>query len=302
MKTVLRVVIILLLSQGCTQKTPTEEKIVLPPKPAIVTETKKDTAALAPAPVITYHLLTDKDSIASISAHYQGFSLQILLALNRFDSVRIHRAKKLILPDTFINNLLYYSPFPQKIQLLDTVNKALMVSYPLQAVAAYEQGHLVRWAPTSLGKKSTPTPTGLFFTNWKSKETKSTDDSTWILKWYFNLENMRGVSMHQYELPGVPASHACIRLLQEDAKWMYYWAEQWRLNKEGTKIDTNGTPVIIFGTYDFAKPAPWQKINEGGFVPSHTEDSLAPIISPLIPRMLKHPADTTQHADTAMVE
>lgn len=256
------------------------------------TTTVKDTIAPKAPLIITYHLLTNKDSIATISKHYTAFNFKILLALNRYDSTRIHRAKSLIIPDTFVNNLLYYSPFPDSIQLLDTVHKALLVSYPLQAVAAYEKGVLVRWAPTSLGKKTTPTPTGLFFTNWKSKETKSTEDSTWILKWYFNLDNFRGVSLHEYDLPGVPASHACIRLLEEDAKWIYYWAKQWKLNKERTAIDSNGTPVIIFGTYNYNTYAPWQKLSEAGFVPSHPVDSLAKIIEPLIPRMLKHPVDS----------
>jgi lipoprotein-anchoring transpeptidase ErfK/SrfK len=95
----------------------------------------------------------------------------------------------------------------------------LLISYPIEAFGAYEQGKLVRWGPTSLGKKSTKTPTGLFFTNWKSKETISTEDSSWILKWYFNLVNSTGVSIHQYGLPGYPASHACARLYEEDAKW-----------------------------------------------------------------------------------
>ncbi|RPI72970.1 MAG: hypothetical protein EHM47_07060, partial [Ignavibacteriales bacterium] len=111
-----------------------------------------------------------------------------------------------------------YSPFPKHAEILDSVKKILIYSYPIQAFAAYEFGTLVRWGPTSLGKRSTPTPTGLFHTNWKAKRTISTVDSTWVLPWAFNLDNFAGVSIHQFDLPGYPASHACARMLDTDAE------------------------------------------------------------------------------------
>jgi len=37
--------------------------------------------------------------------------------------------------------------------------------------------------------------------------------------------NKRGHSFHQYELPGHPASHGCIRLLERDATWIYDWGK-----------------------------------------------------------------------------
>lgn len=73
--------------------------------------------------------------------------------------------------------------------------------------------------------------------------------------WYFNLDNFRGVSMHQYSMPGFPASHACIRLLEDDAMWLYNWCDQWILS--GDKIEAYGTPVIIYGQYDFKRKKPW---------------------------------------------
>lgn len=188
---------------------------------------------------------------------YDTIGAKIILALNRVDERFIRKPDSIVVPDTMIKDKLLYSPFPKHIAILEGVNKILLVDQRIQAFAAYEFGSLVNWGPASTGKKSTPTPNGLFHTNWKSKRTISTDNPEWILNWYFNLENFRGVSLHQYELPGYPASHACVRLLEEDAHWIYYWADQWILTKDGEFIIAYGTPVIIYDQYDFKNPKPW---------------------------------------------
>ena len=110
-----------------------------------------------------------------------------------------------------------------------------------------------------MGRKKDPTPTGLFYTNWKAEKTTSTFNDEWDLKWNFNIENKEGVGWHQYALPGYPASHSCLRLLEEDAKYLYTWADQWKV--EGTdKIITYGTPVVVFGSYNFDGPKPWLQL------------------------------------------
>src|SRR6185436_9183186 len=124
--------------------------------------------------------------------------------------------------------------------------------------AAYDSGRLVRWGPTSTGKRATPTPAGLFFANWKAKQTRSTENDEWILNWYFNFDNARGVSFHEYAMPGYPASHACVRLLAEDAKWIYDWADQWKVSRNGRGVIRWGTPVVVFDDYDYKAPPPWR--------------------------------------------
>ncbi|HEY6403600.1 MAG TPA: L,D-transpeptidase, partial [Blastocatellia bacterium] len=79
------------------------------------------------------------------------------------------------------------------------------------------------------------------------------------LPWYFNLDNKQGISFHQYDLPGYPASHGCVRLLEEDAAWIYGWADQWKLSAD-RRVETQGTPVIVFGKYDYGKQAPWKQL------------------------------------------
>jgi hypothetical protein len=135
----------------------------------------------------------------------------------------------------------------------------ILASLRVQAFGAYEYGNLVRWGPTSSGKKASPTPAGFYHTNWKSKATRSSINNEWLLPWYFNLDNQRGVAFHQYDLPGYPASHGCLRLLEDDAAWIYGWAEQWTLSAN-YRIEAYGTPVIVFGKYDYGKQAPWKQL------------------------------------------
>jgi len=189
----------------------------------------------------------------------EGFGL--VLKINRVDLDHVRQGEALVVPAK-VADLLYHSPFPPQVEVVQSVRKAIFLSRRIQALAAYESGRQVYWAPTSSGKKATPTPAGLFQTNWKSRERASTVDEQWILRWYFNLDNLQGVSFHQYALPGYPASHSCIRLLEEDARWIYDWAEQWVLSKDGRKILAYGTPVVIFGDYAYDQPPPWKRLVE----------------------------------------
>lgn len=184
----------------------------------------------------------------------------LILALNRIDRKNIKRKDSVVVPDTFVTNWKYYSPFPLKVEEAFRVPKLIVVSQKVQAFAAYQLGNLVLWGPTSTGKEETPTPNGLFHTNWKAEETISTFDDEWVLKWSFNIDNFEGVSLHQYEMPGYPASHSCVRLYEKDATWIYNWAEQWIVTADEESIRAYGTPVIIFDEYDFDSPKPWREL------------------------------------------
>jgi hypothetical protein len=139
----------------------------------------------------------------------------------------------------------------------EAVPKAIVVHQSSQTFGAYENGRLVRWGPVSTGRKETPTPEGSFNLTWKARSRRSTDNQAWLLEWYFNFVNARGVSFHQFDLPGYAASHACVRLLQRDAEWLYGWGEQWQLDKSGRTIVTPGTPVVVVGTFGHNQPGPW---------------------------------------------
>ena len=162
----------------------------------------------------------------------------------------------------------------------------MVFSYPIQAYGVYEFGELVKWGSTSLGSKKYPTPTGLLFTNWKGEEVQSTVDDEWILRWNFNIENTEGIGWHQYELPGYPASHSCLRLLEADAKWLYDWADEWVL-KDANTVMAKGTPVIVFGTYDFNAPSPWLALANNPKANEISKSDLESIIAPHLSQIKK---------------
>jgi lipoprotein-anchoring transpeptidase ErfK/SrfK len=185
--------------------------------------------------------------------------MAILLKLNRLDAQHLRAGVTLAIPEQ-VDELSAISPFPNRLESASEIPKLFLVSLRVQAFGAYESGRLVRWGPISSGKKTTSTPAGLYHTNWKSKATRSSINKDWLLPWYFNLDNKRGISFHQYDLPGYPASHGCLRLLADDAAWIYGWADQWTLSADRRRVEAYGTPVIVFGKYDYGKQAPWKNL------------------------------------------
>lgn len=208
--------------------------------------------------------------------------MAVLLKLNRLDAQHLRTGVTLLIPEQ-VDELTNFSPFPDRVETVREIPKLLLVSRRVQAFGAYEFGRLVRWGPTSTGKKATPTPAGLYHTNWKSKATRSSVNKDWLLPWYFNLDNRRGISFHQYDLPGYPASHGCIRLLADDAAWIYGWADQWTLSTDRRRVEAYGTPVIVFGKYDYGKQAPWKHLvtdyGAASVTGSELEEAIRPDLS-----------------------
>ena len=184
----------------------------------------------------------------------------LALKVNRRDSLHVRNGDSLMVPDSNAT-LLDLSPFPRQVPSTSELDKLILVSRRVQAFAAYEHGRLTRWGPTSTGRETLQTPEGLYHTNWKDAERTSTFNEEWLLKWYVNLDSFLGISFHLFELPGYPASHSCIRLMEDDAIWLYGWADQWTLDPaDRRKVVKPGTPVVIFGRYAFGKRAPWRRL------------------------------------------
>jgi hypothetical protein len=125
----------------------------------------------------------------------------------------------------------------------------------------------------------------LFFTNWKGKEVRSSVKEEWILKWNFNISNRGGVGWHLYAMPGYPASHSCLRLLEEDARFLYDWAEQWML-KSGQLV-ANGTPTIVFGSYPWGQQCPWKALMSNAKANEITVEMLQQETESFLPRIME---------------
>lgn len=268
-------ILVLLVSckESKTTRTTTEEEA----KPHKTIEYKK------PASSISFHFEKTKQWLEANKA--DSTKLDIVYAINRTDKANFAKMDSVVIPSDFSGDLPYYLPFPIHVENLDSVSKVLIFSYPAQTFAAYEYGELVYTGPTNMGRKKDPTPTGLFFTNWKAEKTTSTFNDEWDLKWNFNIENKLGVGFHQYELPGYPASHSCLRLLEKDAKYLYKWADEWILkDKENVKV--KGTPVIVFGSYPFGDPKPWYALIDDAKALDISESDLEKETEPFIQKII----------------
>lgn len=237
--------LVLVLISSCKKNETTETKGKVKPKKTIERTKPKS---------VSYHFENTKEWFKTNAS--DSSKLRIAYAINRTDQKNFVKMDSVIIPADFTGNLVYYLPFPTHVAALEEVSKVILFSYPAQAFAAYENGELMYAGPTNMGRKKDPTPTGLFFTNWKAEKTTSTFNDEWDLKWNFNIENKLGVGFHQYDLPGYPASHSCLRLQENDAKDLYKWADEWIL-KDRENVKVKGTPVIVFGSYPFDAPKPW---------------------------------------------
>jgi len=230
--------------------------------------------AIVPLREISYSLdsLKTRSEIDSLIAKFSEDELKTILAINRIEKNRLRPEKPIIIPDCPSDEFNTYSPFPETVNFLQCIPKTVLISQRVQAFGLYENGELVKWGPVSTGKKTTKTPNGLNYGNYKAKRKISTIDESWILPYYFNFMNFEGVGVHQYALPGYPASHGCVRLYNDDAKYIYDWAEMWDV--ENAQIKKNGTPFMIFGEFDYDAGKPWISLSENMKANDLTQEEL----------------------------
>jgi hypothetical protein len=233
--------------------------------------------------VVSYTLENTKEWLQK---NESAANLEIALAVNRTDKEFFTKMDSVIIPMDMSGDIAFYLPFPVQVPYLEDVDKIIFFSYPTQTFAAYENGILTYTGPTNMGRKKDPTPTGLFFTNWKAEKTTSTFDDEWELLWNFNIENKKGVGFHQYDLPGYPASHSCLRLHEKDAKDLYEWADQWVLADE-ENVKFKGTPVIVFGSYNFDAPKPWLQLVKNPKALTISKSEMEKITTPYLSTILK---------------
>ena len=153
-----------------------------------------------------------------------------------------------------------YAPFPRRYEGAAGFDKLFVIHKGVQAWAAYEDGDLERWGLVNTGAAESPTPAGRFNFNWKELDRVSTlspPGERWRMRWVFNFHHARGIHVHQYRMPnGEPASHGCVRLITDDAKWIYDWADGWRttagnaatgLPSADGRVIEQGTTVLVLG-------------------------------------------------------
>ena len=175
-------------------------------------------AALAQTERVTaYRTEKITDGAIGLRDRFTAYQLAVLEKLNRTDLEHLVRLREFVLPEFWVPDDLDYSVLPARYTSSEPLFKLLVVHLPGQVFGAYESGALVRWGPVSSGRRSSQTPTGPFQLNWRSTGRASTIDPDWFMRWYFNFGNREGLAFHEYALPGEPASHGYVRLLERDA-------------------------------------------------------------------------------------
>ena len=72
-----------------------------------------------------------------------------------------------------------------------------------------------------------------------------------------------------------------------DAKFLYSWVDTWILNKGGATVKANGTPVIVFGDYQWGGKKSWKKLIDDPMANDISMEELNNIINPNLEKILE---------------
>lgn len=209
-----------------------------------------------------------------------------IITLNRKEFRFFHVKDSIIVPEMVNPDLRAYSVFPECYPGAKSINKIIIVSNKYQSYACYENGKLVRFSAANTGKERTQTYPGRYKLNWRQLVRKSSIDSLWVLPYTLNFHQYAGNAFHHFEMPGRPVSHSCVRQFNQDAKWLYKWAEVTKYDSLKKPIENTGTPVLIIDNFDYSRKrfGPWLDLSSNKDVklqlpnkPMEYEEALIPI-------------------------
>ena len=109
---------------------------------------------------------------AAIVSRLDDQQIALLEKLNRTDRAHLRRVGQLVAPDSWTADELWYSPLPAMVREFEPHSKLVFVSLPDQVFGGYENGLLTRWGPICSGRAAFPTPQGLYYLNWRSRESR----------------------------------------------------------------------------------------------------------------------------------
>ncbi len=232
-----------------------------------------------------------------------------ITTLNRKE-FRFFRVKDSIIVPEFVNkDLRVYSIFPSCYPGARQIKKIIMISNKYQCYACYEFGKLVRFSAANTGKEQTQTYPGRYALNWRQRLRKSSIDSNWVLPFTWNFHQQAGNAFHQFDMPGRPVSHSCVRQFMQDAEWLYSWGEGSKYDSLKNPIYMSGTPVLIIDNFDYThkRYKPWMYITSNKDIkislpdkPMEIEEALIPISQ--IPKEARGSLKNRQRFETAEQE
>ncbi len=211
---------------------------------------------------------------------------KILAAMNRKELRFIGVGDTVVVPRGIHKDLRAYSCFPQFYDSAARIPKIILISNVYQCYACYEYGDLVRFAACNTGAKGKPTFPGRYAVVWKQEKRVSSLNDEWILPFTVNFHQYAGNAFHQFEMPGRPVSHSCVRQYLDDAKWLFKWVRTAKLDSHKHFIPWTGTPVLILGMFDYTRRrgGPWWDVQSNydrtislPNDPMHVEEALIPM-------------------------
>ncbi len=234
-------------------------------------EKEKNAIRVIPGQTITYtkQVITNAKRLDSIRKTFRktdtilNIAYRAFTTVNRKDLHYFRVGDTIMIPSVLSPNLTDYSVFPDVYPAAASIPKIIMVSNAWQSYACYEYGKLVRFAACNTGEERKATFPGKYALNWRSILRKSSLNSSWILPYTWNFHLHAGSAFHQFDMPGRPVSHSCIRQFRDDARWLFYWGEGAKRDSVKRRyIPYSGTPVIIIDMFDFTrrKGGPWWDI------------------------------------------
>lgn len=152
-----------------------------------------------------------------------GDDWPLVARFNRIDRRHVYPGMTIKVPDN-MDDIRGYSPLPQFYEPAKRHEKYLVVSLTEQWLGAYEFGKLKFSTPAATGKAGFETPTGVFRITARHKNHTSSLYRTENDEEQYPMDNaMRfhvaadgvGYWIHARDIPGRPASHGCIGLLDE---------------------------------------------------------------------------------------
>jgi hypothetical protein len=242
--------------------------------------------AIAALPLVQYYrvALDSRERLDSVRKHFGKkpstmLAYRVFTTINRKDIHFFRLGDTALFPSVFHEDLRVYSVFPPLYPGADTLKKLIVISNAYQAYACYEYGKLTRFAACNTGREGKPTFPGRYALNWRDKIRRSSLDSSWVLPFTWNFHLYAGNAFHQFDMPGRPESHSCVRQFIEDAEWLFKWGEGGAIDTARRKyIPMTGTPVLIIDVFDYTrkKGGPWlELVNNKDFYISLPPDPLA---------------------------
>ena len=238
-----------------------EEKTNIEQEQELVKKPPIDTFEIIKYHTVNFSSNTERNEFFKQLMKKPNFNVEVMRLLNRKEWNLVKSSKAVIYPDTFLTEIRAYSFFPSYYPEPESIPKLIFVTTKYQAAAFYENGVLKKFAAVNSGKEKTQTYPGRYQLNFRQRTRLSSIDSNWEMNYYFNFNAEAGMAFHQFYMPGYPASHSCMRMFEEDAKWLYTWGKVARYDSTRRPIPNTGTTVIILDHYEFGKSyRPWMDL------------------------------------------